>query len=69
MTTSQLIVIENTTTFMRMVFNIMRAHQLKINPTKSFLGVSSDKFLGFNAIYKGIHLDPNKIKAIQAMQP
>ena len=26
---------------LRMVSNIMRAHQLKMNPTKSFLGVSS----------------------------
>jgi len=29
------------------MFNIMRAHQLKMNPTKSFLGVLNGKFLGF----------------------
>ena len=29
------------------MFDIMRAHQLKINPIKFFLGVSSGKFLGF----------------------
>jgi len=29
------------------VFDIMQAHQLKMNPTKSFLGVASGKFLGF----------------------
>ena len=51
------------------VFGIMRAHQLKINPTKSFLGVSSGKFLGFIVTSKGIHLDPDKVKAIQSMQP
>jgi len=50
-------------------FNIMRAHQLKMNPTKSFLGVSSGKFLGFIVTSKGIHVDPDKIKAIQDMQP
>jgi len=36
-------------------------------PTKSFLGVSSGKFLGFIITSKGIHLDSEKIKAIQAM--
>jgi len=43
------------------VFNIMRAHQLKMNPTKSFLGVASGKFLGFIVTSKGIHLDPKKV--------
>jgi len=47
----------------------MRAHQLKMNPTKSFLGVSSGKFIGFVVTFKGIHLDPDKVKAIQEMQP
>ena len=32
-------------TYLKRVFNIMRAHQLKMNPTKSFLGVASGKFL------------------------
>ena len=41
----------------------------KMNPTKSFLRVSSGKFLGFIVTSKGIHLDPDKIKAIQDMQP
>ena len=39
-------------------FEIMWVHQLKMNPTKSFLGVASGKFLGFVVISKGIHLDP-----------
>jgi len=47
----------------------MRAHQLKMNPTKSFLGMSSDKFLGFIVASKGNHMDPDKINAIQNMQP
>src|SRR4051812_5444979 len=29
------------------VFDVMRQYQLKINPTKSFLGVATRKFLGF----------------------
>jgi len=32
-----------------------------MNPTKSFLGVASGKFLGFVVIFKGIHLDPEKV--------
>jgi len=49
---------------LRTMFNIMRAHQLKMNPTKSFLGVSSGKLLGFIVTSKGIHIDPDKVKAI-----
>ena len=51
------------------MFDLMRAYQLKMNPSKFFLGVSSDKFLGFIITSKGIHLDPDKIKAIQDMRP
>jgi len=54
---------------LRMMFDLMPAHQLKMNPTKSFLGVSSGRFLGFIVTSKRIHLDPDKIKAIQDMQP
>jgi len=54
---------------LKTIFEIMRAHQLKMNPTKSFLGVASGKFLGFVVTSKGIHLDPEKVRAIQEMQP
>ena len=54
---------------LRTMFDIMRAHQLKMNPTKSFLGVSSGKFLRFIVTSKEIHLDPDKVKAIQSMHP
>ena len=49
---------------LKTIFEIMRAHQLKMNPTKSFLGVASGKFLGFVVISKGIHLDPEKVRAV-----
>ena len=39
---------------LKIVFEIMRAHQLKMNPTKSFLGVASGKFLGFVVTSEGI---------------
>ena len=54
---------------LRTMFDLMQAYQLKINPTNSFLRVSSGKFLGFIATSKRIHLDVDKIKAIQDMRP
>jgi len=54
---------------LRTVFNLTRAYQLKMNPTESFLGVSSGKFLGFIVTSKRIYLDPDKIEAIQGMHP
>ena len=51
-------------TDLKTVFDIMRVHQLKMNPTKSFLGVSSGKFLEFIVTSKGIHLDPEKVRAV-----
>ena len=54
---------------LKTMFNIKRGYQLKMNPTKSFLGVSSGKFLGFIVTSKGIHLDLDKVKTFQSMQP
>ena len=56
-------------TDLKTIFKIMRAHQLKMNPTKSFLGVASGKFIGFVVTSKGIHLDPEKVCVVQEMQP
>jgi len=53
---------------LRRVFDIMRAYQLKMNPAKSFLRVASGKFLEFVVTSKGIHLDLEKIHAVQEMQ-
>ena len=46
---------------MKTVFDIIRAHQFKMNPTKFFLGVTSSKFLEFVITSKGIYLDPEKV--------
>jgi len=56
-------------TDLKAVFAIMRAHQLKMNPTKFFLGVASGKILGFIVTSKEIHLNPEKVHAVQEMQP
>ena len=50
---------------LKTVFDIMRIHQLKMNPIKSFLGVASGKFLGFFVTSKG--LDQEKVHAVQEM--
>jgi len=54
---------------LKIAFDIMWAHQLKMNLTKSFIGVASGKFLGFVVTSKGIHRDSEKVRAIQEMQP
>ena len=54
---------------LRTMFDLMLVHQLKMNPTKSFLGVSSGKFMRFIVTSKEILLVPDKIKAIQDMHP
>jgi len=54
---------------LKTIFDIMRVNQLKMNPTKSFLGVASGKFLGFVVTSKGIHLNPEKVRSVQEMQP
>ena len=51
------------------IFDIIRAHQLKMNPTKSFLGLASGKFHGFVVTSKEMHLDPEKVCSAQEMQP
>ena len=56
-------------TDLRMIFDILQTRQLMMNLTKSFMGVASGKFLGFVVTSKGIHLDLEKIRAIQEMQP
>jgi len=52
-------------TDLKRMFDIMRAHPLKMNPTKSFLGVASGKLFGFIVTSKEIHLDSEKICAVQ----
>ena len=51
---------------LRTVFNLMRAHQLKMNPTKSFFRVSSGKFLGFIAHPKEFILTPKRLRQFRA---
>jgi len=52
---------------LKTVFEIMRAHQLKMNLTKFFLVIGSGKFLGFVVTSKEIHLDLEKVCAVHEM--
>ena len=49
---------------LKRLFDNMWVHKLKMNPIKSFLGVTSGNFFGFVVTSKGIHLDPEKVRAI-----
>ena len=50
-------------------FQRMRVYTLKMNPLKCAFGVSASNFLGFLVHQRGIEVDKNKVKAIQAAQP
>ena len=46
-----------------------RKVNIKLNPAKCVFGVTSGKLLGFLVSHRGIEANPDKIKAIEAMQP
>jgi hypothetical protein len=52
---------------LRKLFDRLRKYQLKLNPAKCSFGVKFGKLLGFVISNKGIEVDPDKVKAIQAM--
>ncbi|XP_078153726.1 uncharacterized protein LOC144548890, partial [Carex rostrata] len=54
---------------LRIVFDRLRLHALKLNPLKCAFMVSSGKFLGFVVRHRGIEIDPGKIKAIMDLPP
>ncbi|KAM1462789.1 hypothetical protein ACFXTO_047780 [Malus domestica] len=51
----------------RIVFERLRKYNLKMNPLKCAIGVTSGNFLGFIVKHRGIEVDQSKIKAIQSM--
>jgi ribonuclease HI len=54
---------------LRVVFNRLRKHQLKMNPLKCAFAVKSGVFLGFIVHHRSIEIEPKKIKAILKMPP
>ena len=51
------------------IFDILRKHNLHLNASKCSFGVGSGKFLGYMLTHRGIEVSPDKIKAIQNLQP
>jgi hypothetical protein len=54
---------------LRVVFNRLQKHQLKMNPLKCAFAVKSGVFLGFIVHHRGIEIEPKKIKVIFKMSP
>ncbi|XP_070022387.1 uncharacterized protein [Nicotiana sylvestris] len=52
---------------LRMVFELLRRYQLRMNPLKCVFGVTSRKFLGFIVRHRGIEIDQAKVDAILKM--
>ncbi|KAK1668161.1 hypothetical protein QYE76_056320 [Lolium multiflorum] len=52
---------------LRVVFERLRRHQLRMNPLKCAFAVQSGVFLGFVVRHRGIEVEPKKIKAIPDM--
>nr|XP_016513555.1 PREDICTED: RNA-directed DNA polymerase homolog [Nicotiana tabacum] len=48
-------------------FEILRQYGMKLNPEKCAFGVTSRKFLGFLVSQMGIEVNPDQIKAIDAI--
>ncbi|XP_049352684.1 uncharacterized protein LOC125817173 [Solanum verrucosum] len=52
---------------LRMVFELLRRYQLRMNPLKCAFGVTSGNFLGFIVRHRGIEIDQAKVGAISKM--
>jgi len=52
---------------LRKLFEMLRKYELNLNPAKCSFRVKSGKLLGFVVSDRGIKVDPDKIRAIQAM--
>ena len=50
-------------------FEALRLYNMKLNPSKYVIGVSSGKFFGFMVSQQGIKTNPDKIQAILEMVP
>ena len=51
------------------IFEILRKHKRRLNPSKCSFGVGSGKFLGYMVTHCGIEVDPDRVRAINNLQP
>ena len=49
------------------IFEILRRHKLRLNPSKCSFGVGSGKFLGYMVTHRGIEVSPDQIRAINSL--
>ena len=54
---------------LRVIFDILRKHKLRLNASKCSFGVGSGKFLGYMVTHRVIEVSPDQIKAIHNLQP
>ena len=54
----------NHTTHMQQAFELLRAYDMKLNPTKCEFGVSVGRFLEFMMTLRGIEANPALLQAI-----
>nr|XP_009780140.1 PREDICTED: uncharacterized protein LOC104229231 [Nicotiana sylvestris] len=52
---------------LKKAFEILRQHGMKLNPKKCAFGATSGNFLGFLVSQRGIEVNPDQIKAIDAI--
>lgn len=52
------------TRHLKKTFRMMKAHNMKLNPTNCAFGVNTDKFLGFMVTQRGIEVNSDQIKAV-----
>ena len=54
---------------LRLIFEILRKHKLRLNVSKCSFRVGSGKLLGYMVTHRGIEINPDQIKAINGLQP
>ena len=53
---------------LKVVFNSLRRHKMRLNPKKCAFTVEARKFLGFKLTHRGIEANPNKCRSIMEMK-
>nr|XP_023906600.1 uncharacterized protein LOC112018320 [Quercus suber] len=54
---------------LRVVFEVLRRHKLRLNAEKCAFGVGSRKFLGYLISVRGIEVNPDQIEAVKRLKP
>ncbi|GKV41596.1 hypothetical protein SLEP1_g49102 [Rubroshorea leprosula] len=54
---------------LKQVFEVLKTHNMKLNPTKCTFGVKARKFLGFMLTSRGIEVNLEKIRVVLEMKP